>query len=282
MTSDVDCSLQYEVDSPTDFLFQVHALQGMDQVVQSELLVVTPAMPLRVFADPTMGQRFTRLRAPAGVFTLRYRATVRRKVPAFDPTARLVPIADLPDDLLHNLMPTRYCESDLLGPTAYELFGAVAPGAPQVMAVLDWIQQNIAYRIGSSQPTTTANDVFNQRAGVCRDFAHLAVTFCRALNMPARLVAGYAPFDEPPPDFHAVIEVYIGDQWVLLDPTRMSLPERLVRIASGRDAKDVAFSSIFGPARIAGHGAFDPADGLKPPPQGARPPWSCSTWYHWR
>ena len=250
VVSEVDCTLQYQADGPTDCLFQIHALHGMDQQVLTESLEITPALPLHVFADPSLNHRFTRLRAELGEFTLRYRATVRRTVEAFDPKARRVPIAELPDGLLHNLMPTRYCESDVMGRTAQKLFGAVTPGAPQVIAVVDWIHQNIDYQVGSTQNTSTAQDVYMQRAGVCRDFAHLAVTFCRALNIPARLVAGYASFDEPPPDFHAVFEAYIGDRWLILDATRMSPPERLVRIASGRDAKDVAFASLFGPARM--------------------------------
>ena len=181
---------------------------------------------------------------------LQYRATVCRTVEAFDPGARRVPIAELPDSLLHNLMPTRYCESDVMGRTAQKLFGAVTPGAPQVLAVVEWVHQHIDYQIGATQSTSTAQDVYMQRAGVCRDFAHLAVTFCRALNIPARLVAGYAPFDEPPPDFHAVFEAYVGDRWMILDATRMSPPERLVRIVGGRDAKDVAFATLFGPAQM--------------------------------
>ena len=92
--------------------------------------------------------------------------------------------------------------------------------------------------------------VFEQRVGVCRDFAHLGITFCRALNIPARLVCGYAPFDEPPPDFHAVFEAFVGGRWVLFDPTGMSPLASFVRIACGRDAKDVAFATIYGPARM--------------------------------
>jgi transglutaminase-like putative cysteine protease len=94
--------------------------------------------------------------------------------------------------------------------------------------------------------------VFRNRAGVCRDFAHLGVTFCRALNIPARLVVGYARFDEPPPDFHALFEAYLGGRWMMFDPTRMSPVDDLVRIAMGRDAKDVAFATIFGPATMTG------------------------------
>jgi len=112
------------------------------------------------------------------------------------------------------------------------------------------VRGNIDYRIGSTIATTTAREVFMQRAGVCRDFAHLSVTFCRALNIPARLVSGYATFAEPPPDFHAVFEAYLSGRWVMFDPTGMSPLDQIVRLAHGRDAKDVAFATIFGPARM--------------------------------
>jgi transglutaminase-like putative cysteine protease len=197
-----------------------------------------------------VGHRFLRLQAEAGPLALRYRARVERRPRPVDRRAPEVPIAQLPDDVLHNLMPTRYCESDLLGSAAFKLFGGFPPGHARVQAITDWIHDNIEYRIGSTQPTTTARDVFVQRAGVCRDFAHLGITFCRALNIPARLVVGYAIFEEPPPDFHAVFEAFIGDRWVTFDPTRMSPEEDLVRIAVGRDAKDVAFATIFGPATM--------------------------------
>ena len=231
-TFDIDCALSYQVNGPTDFLFQIHALNAMDQQVLSESLVITPPLPVHVFADPTVRHRFLRVHADAGLVELRYLARVRRTLDSVDLTAPEVPIADLPDEVLHNL-----CAS-------------APPGHARVQAVVDWIHANIEYRIGSSQATTTARDVYLQRAGVCRDFAHLGVTFCRALNIPARLVVGYSKFDEPPPDFHAVFEVYLGGRWVLFDATRMAPLDELVRIAVGRDAKDVAFATIFGPATM--------------------------------
>jgi transglutaminase-like putative cysteine protease len=108
----------------------------------------------------------------------------------------------------------------------------------------------VLYRVGSTTATSTARDVFVQRCGVCRDLAHLAITFCRALNIPARLVSAYAAFPDPPPDFHAVIEAYLGGRWVLFDPSGMAPIDQLVRLATGRDAKDVAFATIYGPARM--------------------------------
>jgi len=248
--SDIDCTLSYRVDGPSDFLFQIHALDGMDQHVLDESLEITPAVAHRAYADPTLNHRFLRVHAEAGPLMLRYRATVERRPEPVDPAAPFVPVAELPDEVMHNLMPTRYCESDLLASTAFKQFGPLPPGIAQVNAIVDWIHTNIDYQIGSSQSTTTARDVYVQRRGVCRDFAHLGVTFCRALNIPARLVVGYAPFTEPPPDFHAVFEAYLGQRWVLFDATRMSPLDQLVRIASGRDAKDVAFATLFGPAAM--------------------------------
>lgn len=247
---DIDCELAYDLTGECDFVFQIHALQGARQQLVEESLVITPDLPHTVHADPNVGHRFLRLHAAPGPLTVHYRAQVRLAPPP-DPTeAREVPIAELPDDVLHNLMPTRYCESDLLGRAAQKLFCDVPPGYTRVKAISDWIHDNIEYVVGSTTATTTARDVFLQRAGVCRDFAHLGVTFCRALNIPARLVVGYAIFEDPPPDFHAVFEAWLDGGWVAFDPTRMSPVEELVRIAMGRDAKDVAFATIFGPAAM--------------------------------
>lgn len=247
-TFDIDCRLSYSLHTTTDFIFQVHALHGMDQEVQTESLDLSSGARRHVYEDPLVKHRFLRVQADAGLLELQYRARVQVARQAPDPSAAEHAIADLPDAVLHNLMPTRYCESDLLGPAALKMFGGVAPGWHRVQAICDWIHANIEYRLGSSDSTTTACDVFVRRAGVCRDQAHLGVTFCRALNIPARLAVGYAIFENPPPDFHAIFEAYLGGRWHLFDPTRMSPPQQLVRIAVGRDAKDVAFATIFGQA----------------------------------
>lgn len=245
----IDCKLSYKLTQTTDFVFQIHALEGQDQHILSESLKITPSAHYRVYEDPQAGQRFLRVQAPAGTLTLRYKAKVQVTRPPRRRKAPELPIAELPDNVLHNLMPTRYCESDLLASAAVKLFGKVPPGCSRVEAICEWIHQNIEYRTGSSDSTTTACDVFLRHAGVCRDFAHLGVTLCRALNIPARLAVGYAMFDTPPPDFHAMFEAYVGGRWELFDPTRMSDPRDLVLIATGRDAKDVAFATIFGPAQ---------------------------------
>jgi transglutaminase-like putative cysteine protease len=247
---EVECSLVYSVPAATDFVFLVHALDAMDQTVLHEDFTVSEGARVHLYADEHMGHRFARVRAKPGELSLNYTARVRRKLAPVDEQAQELPIARLPDAILHNLMPTRYCESDLLGHAAAKLFGDREPGFSRVQAIADWIYDNVDYRIGSTQSTTSAADVFLSRAGVCRDFAHLGVSFCRALNIPARLVAGYAIFDQPPTDFHAVFEAYLGKRWVMFDPTRMSPHEHFVRIASGRDAKDVAFATLFGPVTM--------------------------------
>jgi transglutaminase-like putative cysteine protease len=138
----------------------------------------------------------------------------------------------------------------VLSRAAQQMFGDVTPGFDRVKAIESWIFESIDYLPGFSVSTTTAQEVFVQRAGVCRDFAHLGITLCRALNIPARLVVGYVHFEDPPQDFHAVWEAWLSGQWVLFDATRLAPTERLVRVGTGRDAKDVAFATIFGPVNM--------------------------------
>lgn len=247
---EIDCTLAYQIDGPSEFIFLIHAANGEGQTVLRETLLIEPPTPSRSYIDPHSGNRFLRLQAEAGPFSISYRATVDRDTTPADHSAQEVPVREIPDDVLRFLMPTRYCESDHLGQDAQRIFGMLPGGYTRVMAICDWVRNHIEYRIGSTNATTTARDVYLQRAGVCRDFAHLSVTFCRALNIPARLVSGYASFPEPPPDFHAIFEAYLGGRWVQFDPTGMAPVEHVVRLASGRDAKDVAFATIFGPARM--------------------------------
>ena len=197
-----------------------------------------------------MATDFFRFDAQLGVLKIRCRATVQR-LPVLVPVDLAeVPVNAVPNEVLHYLMPSRYCESDLMSRAAQQLFGDLPPGIGRVQAVVDWIYDSITYEPGSSVSTTTARDVFVERSSVCRDFAHLGITLCRALNIPARLVVGYVWFDEPPQDFHAVFEAWIGGQWVLFDAARMAPVDRLVRVGTGRDAKDVAFCTIFGPVSM--------------------------------
>jgi transglutaminase-like putative cysteine protease len=246
----IDCMLAYELRGNCEFVFLIHAALGRDQTLIEEDLLLEPALRYRTYTDEHSGNRFMRLSAGVGPLRVRYRAVVYRIIDAIDLDAPEVPVQGIPDEVLHFILPTRYCESDLLSPVAQQMFGALPSGHSRVRAICDWVHDHIVYRVGSTHATTTARDVFLQRSGVCRDYAHLAVTFCRALNIPARLVSAYAHFNEPPPDFHAIFEAYLGGRWVLFDPSGMAPVEQVVRLATGRDAKDVAFATIYGPARM--------------------------------
>ena len=247
----IDCKLDYQIDGPSEFVFLIHASNAPNQFLVEESLMVEPTSTrYRTYCDDRSGNRFLRLQAETGPLRVAYRATVDRLVEPEDRNAPEVPIHDLPDNVLRFLMPTRYCESDQLGFAAQKLFGNLPRGFSRVRAIADWVHNNIEYKLGASNAMTTARDVFVQRAGVCRDFAHLSITFCRALNIPARIVCGYCPFAEPPPDFHAIFEAYLGGRWVRFDATGMAPVEHVVRVAAGRDAKDVAFATIYGPARM--------------------------------
>jgi transglutaminase-like putative cysteine protease len=249
-TSLVDCLIEYEVSSPAHFLLNIGAAFHPGHEVAEERLTITPSMKVRNFSDERSGNRFIRLDAPKGILSVNYHARVQLHPVAQPLHLDETPVSALPDDVLHYLMPSRYCESDSLRRVAQQLFGHLPPGMGRVRAVESWIHESIDYQTGVTQPTTTAQDVFVQRVGVCRDFAHLGITLCRALNIPARLVVGYVNFAEPPQDFHAMFEAWLDGGWVLFDATRMAPIDRLVRIGAGRDAKDVAFATIFGDVKM--------------------------------
>ena len=245
-TATIDLQLDYDVTHPAHFLFNIEAAFDEGHRVVSERLSITPSVKVRTFSDERNGNRFVRLDAPKGVLSVNYNAQVEltgRPLPLHIEEAA---VSAVPDNVLRYLMPSRYCESDILSRAAQQMFGDLPRGLSRVRAIESWIHDSIYYLPGFSNSTTTAQEVFVQRAGVCRDFAHLGITFCRALNIPARLVVGYVHFEEPPQDFHAVFEAWLDNQWVVFDPTKMAPIERLVRVGTGRDAKDVAFATIFG------------------------------------
>jgi len=251
-TSWIEAELRYEVTAPAHFLLNVEVAQWDGQQIVTETLRVDPPVPVQRYCDDRSGNRFVRFDVGPSALRVQYAAAVRRAPVELPLELAEVPVNEVPNDVIHCLMPTRYCESDLLARAALQLFGDLPPGIGRVQAICDWIHETIAYEPGSTNSTTTAREVFVQRAGVCRDFAHLGVTLCRALGIPARLVVGYVYFEEPPQDFHAVFEAWLGGRWVLFDPTRMAPVDRLVRVGTGRDAKDVAFSTIFGAVTMKG------------------------------
>jgi transglutaminase-like putative cysteine protease len=259
----IDCGLAYQLEGDCEFVFLIHVALDRGQSLVEETLHIEPPLPYRSYTDEHSGNRFMRLSAGAGALAVNYHAVIDRLIDPVDLNAQEVAMRDMPDDVLRFVLPTRYCESDLLGQVAQQMFGAMPGGHSRVRAICDWVHDHVSYRIGSSNATTTARDVFLQRAGVCRDYAHLAATFCRALNIPARLVSAYAHFDEPPPDFHAIFEAYLGGRWVLFDPSGMAPVHEVARLATGRDAKDVAFATIFGQARMV---SIKPELVVLPPP----------------
>lgn len=249
-TARIESLLEYEVGSPAHFLFNIETAFHEGHHVVEERLTITPSMKVRNFCDERSGNRFIRLDAPRGRLSVNYCARVELHPAPVPLHLDETPVTGVPDDVLRYLMPSRYCESDVMSRAARQLFGQLPPGIGRVRAIEGWIHESIGYLPGFSNSTTTAQEVFVQRAGVCRDFAHLGITMCRALNIPARLVVGYVHFEEPPQDFHAVFEAWLEGRWVIFDPTRMAPIDRLVRVGTGRDAKDVAFATIFGDVQM--------------------------------
>lgn len=248
--STVETVLEYQLDSPTHFCFNIEAAHWPTQKILSERLTLSSRATPHAYTEPQSGNRFIRFDAQPGPLCVQYKAEVEVHTPEADTALRETPVGKVPDEIFPYLLATRYCESDVLGPEAVKLFGQVAPGYGRVHAIAEWIRRELTYKPGSTHSTTTAHEVFAQRAGVCRDFAHLGITFCRALNIPARIVVGYVWFDEPPQDFHALFEAWLDGHWVLFDPTGMAPVDRVVRIGTGRDAKDVAFATMFGQLRM--------------------------------
>ncbi len=241
------CNLAYEFDVAVEAIAKVQVLGSADQVIVAETLGLSSGARL-VSVTAADGTRMLRGEVEGHV-DLGYTATVdvapRQRIPD---DARQHRWDELPPETLDYLLPSRYCPSDKFGRFALREFGHVGNGGAKVHAILDWIHAEVDYLHGVSDAETTAERTFVDRAGVCRDFTHLGITLCRAANIPARAVGAYAWRLEPA-DFHAVMEVYVGGQWWLADPTRLAPGDGLIRIATGRDAADIAFLTTGGAVR---------------------------------
>ncbi len=245
--------LAYELGGPAEFLLNIHAARTTCQAVSNEAFRVDPDVSVAVDADPATHTRVAAFAASAPRVTVGYRATVDLAHRIVDPEDIVAesPSA-LPVATLRYLYPSRYCQADLVQQRAWDHFGALPRGYGQVLAVRDWVRENIEFRVGASCSTTTVLETLAARAGVCRDFAHTMIAHCRALNYPARFVTGVDYGADPalgPPDFHAYAEVFLGGAWYLFDATGISPITGLIRIGTGRDAADVSFATIFGPVR---------------------------------
>jgi transglutaminase-like putative cysteine protease len=246
MKFSVGCDIGYEIIEPATLIFNIEAIAGGRQRILGETLTITPKLAADEKTATETGNRYLRLTAPPGLLRLRYTADIELDA-LHNPPGMIeeVPVARLPLDTLPYLNPSRYCPSDQLARFANRQFGRIAPGFGRVAEICNWINAEVDYLSGTSDTTTTAADTFALRAGVCRDFAHLGITFCRALGIPARFVSCYA-WQLQPQDFHAVFEAYLGDRWYLFDATRMAALDGMVRIGCGRDAADTAFATIYG------------------------------------
>lgn len=238
--------LTYTAVRNTTLILGVEAQRVAGQHVMREQFTVTPDVSTEAHEIPETRNRYRRLVLKPGRYSIRYEAEVET-LPVIETPGKVaeLPVSELPLDVMNHLFPSRYCESDLLGRFAWRTFGDGPPGHGRVEAICDWIHDNVDYLAGSSDSSTSAHDTFTTRAGVCRDFAHLGITICRALGIPARFVSAYG-WKLEPQDFHAVFEAYLAGRWYLFDPTRLSPPEGLVRIGVGRDAADTAFATWFG------------------------------------
>jgi transglutaminase-like putative cysteine protease len=244
--------IQFEIPSPVVMIavYHVHSSRRADLREPDEPRI-TPPVTLQEYED-SFGNVCTRFVAPAGRLQL-YNSTLIEDSGAPDPVnlaARQLPVEDLPTEVLRYLLASRYCEVDRLLDVAAQLFGHTEPGWARVQAICDWVQGNVTFGYPFASPTKTALDVYADHKGVCRDFQHLAITFCRCLNIPARYATGYmgdigVPF-VPPMDFSAWFEVYLGDRWWTFDARNNKPRIGRVLMATGRDAADVAITTSFG------------------------------------
>jgi transglutaminase-like putative cysteine protease len=236
---------------PIVALLNVHPSREKD-LTEPDRLRVEPEVEIDEYTD-SFGNRCCRFVAPEGTIRLWNSTLIKDsgELDAEDPSAPEIPVEELPTEVLQFLLSSRYCEVDLLSNTAAELFGALPTGGQRVHAICSWLNQKVTFGYNFARPTKTALDVYTERVGVCRDFQHLAITFCRALNIPARYATGYlSDIGIPPPyspmDFSAWFEAYLGGRWWTFD-ARHNRP-RIGRIlmATGRDAADVAITTSFG------------------------------------
>lgn len=251
----VGCSIAYQSLYPTPMLFTLAPPNVYNHCLIEAKRKLEPDVPVDEYID-SYGNYIWRVVAPVGELRVEYDA-IAEVPPMPDPVLphlRQTPIEQLPDDVLIFTLPSRHCPSDLFINEAWDLFGQYEPGWPQVQAICDWLKQNVLYESGSTS-STTAWDAYQARRGVCRDFAHLGVSFCRALNYPTRYISGYlpdinVPFDPTPMDFHAWFEVYMEGKWHTFDARHNRPRTGRVLIGRGRDAVDVALATIYGSSQL--------------------------------
>jgi transglutaminase-like putative cysteine protease len=244
--------LEYDIRDPNgaDFIFNIHAAHTEHQSVENENLQLSQQLTPDIATDPVTGTRFMRLHANPGRLHVTYSALVGINHHRTRPeTLNEVPVRSLPLEVMPYVYPSRYCQSDRLLKLANMEFGHLWRGYSRVLAIQHWVQQRVTFASNTSNFNTSAVDTLIERVGVCRDFTHLMIALCRALNIPARVATGTDYGADPilgPPDFHAYVEAYLGDRWYVFDASGTGIPMGFMRIGTGRDAADVAFATIFG------------------------------------
>ena len=245
----IEAILEYDFAEPTDVLLAVEAASLPDQQIIAQSHIIDNAGPLTNKRGGSGVGRRTWTRTGTGRMVSTYRATVEVDRPPVDIAALpRSPLPSLPEEVLPFIWPSRYCEADRFVSFVCGHFPDLDGGA-LVKALVEWVHANLVYAPGSSNNATTAADTFVAQQGVCRDYAHLAAALIRSRDIPARLVSVYA-LDLDPPDFHAVVEVWLNGAWHIVDSTGLAPVETMVRIAVGRDATDIAFMTIFGGATM--------------------------------
>ncbi|TWU44302.1 Transglutaminase-like superfamily protein [Novipirellula aureliae] len=246
----IGSKLVYEVRQPTIFLLKITAATTPHQVVSNETLTFDPAINVENCQIGFDGNRLQRMVVQPCQMSITYQATVDLTSEIEQPSnVSESQASQMPPEVLTYMNPSRYCESDVLAKFAFEEFGQLSPGFGRVQAICDWVNSHLEYVPGTTTATTTASDVLLQRTGVCRDYAHLAISLCRGVGIPTRYVSGYA-VNLQPPDYHGFIEAFLDGHWYLFDPTRLASTLGLVRIGVGRDAADVAFCTLTGSAAM--------------------------------
>ncbi len=252
----VGYDIQFQIPAPVAMvaLLNVHPSRVPD-LAEPDEIHTEPNLKLSSYID-SFGNRCTRFVAPPGPLRLASSALIRDSGNP-DPvnlSARAPAVGDLPNEMLSYLLSSRYCEVDRLSPLALELFGNTRSGWSRVQAICDWVQAKVTFNYSQTRPSKTALDVLTERVGVCRDFQHLAITFCRALNIPARYATGYLGDIGVPPggpmDFSAWFEAYLDNRWWTFDARHNTPRIGRVLVATGRDASDVAMTTSFGQADL--------------------------------
>jgi transglutaminase-like putative cysteine protease len=255
----VGYDLVYECEQATPMMLMLNThYSRVQDVLTADVLKVDPPVPITQYRD-VFGNLCSRIVAPAGRISLSTTAVleISGEPETIAPNSYQHPVEELPNETLMFLLGSRYCETDLLSDLAWRLFGKTPLGRPRVQAICDFVHRHIVFGYGHARPTKTAWQAWNERTGVCRDFAHLAVALCRAMNIPARYCTGYiSDIGVPPPysamDFAAWFEAYLGGTWQTFDPRNNVARTGRVLMALGRDAADVALSNTFGPSKLIG------------------------------